>query len=65
MFLGKVFKFYSPTNNQISYMMGQYYFVFPNVKSFYFRTKNDGGTNRLVIYRSDLNIHDFYFYDME
>ena len=49
-------EFYSPTNNQISYMMGQYYFVFPNVKSFYFGTKNDGGTNRLVIYRSDLNI---------
>ena len=48
--------FYSPTNNQHSYMMGQHFFSFPNVKSFYISTRNDAGTNRIVIYRADLNI---------
>lgn len=48
--------FYSSTNNQYSYMMGQYHFVFPKVSSFYIGTRNDGGTNRLIVYRSDLEI---------
>ena len=48
--------FYSSTNNQYSYMMGQYFLSFPNVKGFYIGTRNDAGTNRIFIYRADLNI---------
>lgn len=53
--------FYSSTNNQYSYMMGQYFFSFPHVKSFYIGTRNDSGTNRIIIYRADLNIGNSTF----
>jgi hypothetical protein len=48
--------FYHPTNNANRYMMGQYFFSFPNVKSFYIGTRNDSGTNRIVIFRADLDL---------
>ncbi len=48
--------FYPSTNNQYSYMIGAYAFSLPNVSSFYIATRNDSGTNRIVIVRSDLNI---------
>lgn len=48
--------FYQTTNNAYNYMIGGYYFAFPNVSSFYIGTRNDGGTNRMIVYRADLNI---------
>lgn len=48
--------FYQTTNNAYSYMIGGYHFAFPNVKSFYIGTRNDGGNDRIIVYRADLNI---------
>lgn len=48
--------FYPATNNQYSYMIGGYALVMPDVSSFYIATRNDSGTNRIVIVRFDLNI---------
>ena len=47
---------YHPTNGVFRYFMGGFAFSSPNVNSFYIATKNDSGTNRIVILRSDLNI---------
>lgn len=48
--------FYQSNSGQQYYWMGQYYFSFPEVKTFYIGTRNDAGTNRIIIYRADLNI---------
>lgn len=52
---------YQSSSNAYNYMMGGYYLAFPNVKSFYIATRNDSGTNRIIIYRADLNIGNSTF----
>ena len=47
---------YHGTNNGFRYITGGFAFSSPNVNSFYIATKNDSGTNRIVVLRSDLNI---------
>ncbi len=47
---------FSPTNNRLHYIWGGNYVNFPNVSGTYIATKNDGGTNRIIVYRANINV---------
>lgn len=46
---------YPATSGQSNYLMGSYYLVFPTGNFGYISFKNDGGTNRVVLNRTDLD----------
>lgn len=47
---------FSSTNNRHHYIWGGYNVAFPNVQGTYISCFNDGGTNKIVVYRADIDL---------